>query len=250
LSVLIETMRREGYEFMVSRPKVVTKTNESGETLEPYEIVTVDVENAHVGVVIESLSQRFGRIMDMRGMGTDRTRVEFVIPTRGLIGYRSRFLTETRGTGVFNAVFHKYGPWVGEIPDRTNGALVVQEDCTTVTYALWKLEDRGVFFVGPGTRVYAGQIVGWHTRDNDLVINPGKAKKLTNIRAAGADEKNFIKPHKVLSIEEAIEFINDDELVEFTPHSIRVRKRVLDHNDRKHALLRADKQTQDQRASI
>ncbi|MDP8255817.1 MAG: translational GTPase TypA [Candidatus Alcyoniella australis] len=249
LSVLIETMRREGYEFMVSRPKVVTKTDESGETLEPYEIVTADVQSVHVGTIIESLSQRFGRIINIRDVGEGRTRVEFVVPTRGLIGYRSRFLTETRGTGVFNAVFHEYGPWAGEIADRVNGAMIALEDCTTVAYALWKLEDRGVFFMGSGTKVYAGQIVGWHTRDNDLVINPGKAKRLSNVRSAGADEKNFVKPHKVLSIEEAIEFINDDELVEFTPRSIRVRKRILDHNDRKHANVKADNVTLDQRAS-
>ncbi len=234
LSVLIETMRREGYEFMVSRPKVVLR-EENGKTLEPYEIVIVDVETPHVGPVIESLGQRFGRITNMREVGMGRSRIEFVIPTRGLIGYRAKFLTLTHGTGVLNAVFHEYATWTGEIKDRPNGALIVLEPCTTVTFALWKLEDRGVFFVGPGEKVYAGQIIGAHTRGNDLVINPGRTKKLTNIRAAGSDEKNFLKPHRVLTIEEAIEFINDDELVEFTPQSIRLRKRILDHNDRKKA---------------
>ncbi len=245
LSVLIETMRREGYEFMVSRPKVVTRVDEAGQLLEPYEHVTADVENSHVGAVIESLSQRFGRMTQMRDVGMGRSRVEFVIPTRGLIGYRSKFLTETRGSGVLNAIFAEYAPWAGDLKDRTNGALIAQEDCVTVTYALWKLDDRGVFFVPPGVRVYAGQVIGVHTRDNDLVVNPGKTKKLTNIRAAGSDEKNIMKPHKPLTIEEAIEFINDDELVEFTPKSIRIRKRVLDHNDRKRALVKAGKATEE-----
>ena len=233
LSVLIETMRREGYEFMVSRPKVVIKKDENDKTLEPYEIVIVDIETAHTGAVIESLSQRFGRITNIREVGSGRSRVEFVIPTRGLIGYRSKFLTETHGTGVLSAVFHEYGPWAGEIKDRMNGVLIVLDPCTTVTFALWKLEDRGTFFLGPGEKVYAGQVIGIHTRDKDLVVNPGKHKKLTNIRAAATDEKNILKPRKELTIEDAIEFINDDELVEFTPKSIRLRKRLLSHHERK-----------------
>jgi len=235
LSVLIETMRREGYEFMVSRPKVVLRKNDNGATLEPYEIVIVDVESIHAGTVIESLNQRFGRITNLREVGMGRSRVEFVIPTRGLIGYRPRFMTQTHGTGVINAVFHEYGPWAGDIKDRPVGALVVLDPCTSVIYALWKLEDRGIFFIGPGEKVYAGQVIGAHTRNRDLVVNPGKTKKLTNVRAAATDEKNVFKPHKVLTIEEALDFINDDELVEFTPQSIRLRKRILDHNDRKKA---------------
>ena len=233
LSVLIETMRREGYEIMVSRPKVVLREDKDGNQLEPYEIAIVDIDTTHQGPVIESLSQRFGRITHIRDVGRGRTRIEFIIPTRGLIGYRSKFLTQTRGTGVLNTVFHEYAPLAGEITDRSNGALIVLDSCTTVTFALWKLEDRGVFFVGAGEKVYAGQVIGVHTRTNDLVVNPGKTKKLTNIRASATDEKNVTKPHRVLSIEEAIEFINDDELVEFTPKSIRLRKRILDHNDRK-----------------
>jgi GTP-binding protein len=233
LSVLIETMRREGYEVMVSRPKVVTKEDENQKVTEPYEIVIVDIETVHTGTVIESLGQRFGRVTNMREVGSGRSRIEFVIPTRGLIGYRAKFLTETHGTGVISSVFHEYGPWAGEIKDRQNGALIVLDPCETVTFALWKLEDRGVFFVGPGVRVYAGQVIGQHAKTNDLVINPGKTKKLTNIRASASDEKNVFKPPKEVTIESAIEFINDDELVEFTPKSIRLRKRVLDHNDRK-----------------
>ena len=239
LSVLIETMRREGYEFMVSRPKVVWREDENGRVQEPYELVIVDIQTEHSGTVIESLSKRFGRITNMRDVGKGRSRIEFVIPTRGLIGYRSKFLTETHGTGVLSAVFDSYGPEAGLVKGRTNGVLIALEPCTTVTFALWKLEDRGVFFMGAGEKVYAGQIVGMHTRSNDLVINPGKAKKLTNMRASGSDEKNFIKPHRTLTIEDAIEFINDDELVEFTPKSIRLRKKVLDHNDRKRTEIKS-----------
>ncbi|NLH49692.1 MAG: translational GTPase TypA [Myxococcales bacterium] len=233
LSVLIETLRREGYEFMVSRPKVVTRQDDDGSLLEPYEAVVLDVESAHTGAIIESLSQRYGRVVDIRETGAGRTRLDFIVPTRGLLGYRTKFLNETHGTGVINSVFHHYGPWAGELKDRQNGVLIALEPCTTVTYALWKLEDRGVFFLGPGVPVYAGQIIGLHTRENDLIVNPGKGKKLTNIRAAGADEKNYLTPVKEMTIEEAIELINDDELVEFTPKSIRLRKRVLDHIDRK-----------------
>lgn len=240
LSVLIETMRREGYEFMASRPKVVRRKDKDGRVEEPYELVIVDIETEHTGTVIESLSRRFGRITNMRDVGKDRSRIEFVIPTRGLIGYRSKFMTETHGTGVLNAVFDSYGPESGEIKGRTNGVLIVQEPCSTVTFALWKLEDRGNFFLGAGEKVYAGQIIGMHTRSNDLVINPGKAKKLTNMRASGSDEKNFIKPHKELTIENAIEFINDDEFVEFTPKSIRLRKRILSHTDRKRTEIKAE----------
>jgi GTP-binding protein len=240
LSVLIETLRREGYEFMVSRPKVVTKTADDGTVLEPYEEVVIDLETAHTGTVIESLGQRFGRVAAIRDVGVGRSRIEILIPTRGLFGYRSRFLTDTHGTGVMSAVFHHYGPWAGEIKERANGVMIAQEPCTTVTYALWKLEDRGEFFMGPGVRVYEGQIIGLHTRENDLVVNPGKAKKLTNMRAAGSDEKNFLTPVRDMTIEEAVELINDDELVEFTPKSIRLRKKILDYNERRQAE-RADR---------
>jgi GTP-binding protein len=233
LSVLIETLRREGYEFMVSRPKVVTQEGANGAVLEPYETLVLDIETAHTGTVIESLGQRFGRVTDIREIGAGRSRIELLIPTRGLLGYRSRFLNETHGTGVLSAVFHAYGPWAGDIKDRPNGALIAMEDCTTVTYALWRLQDRGEFFLGPGVPIYAGQIVGLHTRENDVVVNPGKAKKLSNMRASGSDEKNPLVPVRDMSIEEAIELINDDELVEFTPKAIRLRKRVLDHMKRK-----------------
>ncbi|RJO74028.1 MAG: translational GTPase TypA [Myxococcales bacterium] len=233
LSVLIETMRREGYEFMVSRPEVVLRLDEDGRKQEPFESVVADVSNEHTGIVIDALNRRGGRMTGMREIRGDRTRLDFIAPTRGLIGYRSHFLTDTRGLGILSHVFLEYGPYIGPMQGRLTGALVAQDTCTTVTYALWKLQDRGVFFVTTGEHVYAGQVVGECNRSQDIVLNPGKAKKLTNIRAAGADEKNFLKPHRTLSIEEAIEFINDDEYVEFTPKSIRIRKCELEHSKRK-----------------
>jgi len=233
LSVLIETMRREGYEFMVSQPRVVTKEDENGKLMEPYEALTADVESNNTGVVIEALNKRFGRLKDMREMRGGRTRLDFVIPTRGLIGYRSQFMTDTKGTGVLNHVFLEYGPWGGEIKGRSNGVIIAQDPCTAVTFALWNLQDRGMFFITKSDKVYAGQIIGLHNKHRDLIVNPGKGKKLTNMRASAADEKNYLKPHRTFSIEEAIEFINEDELVEFTPESIRLRKRYLDHNERK-----------------
>ncbi len=235
LSVLIETMRREGYEFMVAKPEVVLKIDESGKKLEPYEAVVADVPQDRTGIVIDGLNRRGGRMTSMREMRGGRTRLDFVAPTRGLIGYRSQFMTDTRGLGVLSHVFLEYGQYLGSMQGRNTGALVVQDTCTTVTFSLWKLQDRGVFFVTAGERVYMGQVIGESNRNQDIVINPGKGKKLTNMRAAASDEKNYLKPHKVLTIEEAIEFINEDEYVEFTPKSIRIRKRFLDHNDRKRA---------------
>lgn len=233
LSVLIETMRREGYEFMVSRPDVVLREDAAGRKFEPYEAVVADVNNEHAGVVIDALNRRGGRMKDMRETRGARTRLDFVIPTRGLIGYRSQFMTETRGLGILSHVFLEYGPHLGPMKGRSSGAIVAQDTCVCVTFGLWKLQDRGMFFVTAGERVYAGQVIGEHNRSEDIVVNPGKSKKLTNMRASAADEKNYIKPHRVLSIEDAIGFINDDEYVEFTPKSIRLRKRYLDHNDRK-----------------
>jgi len=240
LSVLIETMRREGYEFMVAKPEVVLKTDENGQKLEPYEAVVADVPQDRVGIVIDGVNKRGGRMSNMRDMRGGRTRLDFVAPTRGLIGYRSQFMTDTRGLGVLSHVFLEYGPYLGPMQGRSTGALIVQDTCTTVTFSLWKLQDRGVFFVTAGEHVYTGQIIGESNRNQDIVINPGKGKKLTNMRAAASDEKNYLKPHKVLTIEEAIEFINEDEYVEFTPKSIRVRKRFLDHNDRKRSERREE----------
>jgi GTP-binding protein len=239
LSVLIETMRREGYELCVSQPQVIVK-EEGGKRLEPYEDVTVDVDEAYVGAVIEKLGSRGGRMVEMAPVGPGRVRIEYVCPSRGLIGYRSEFLTDTRGTGILNHNFKEYGPWAGPLKGRPSGVLIVKDPGETNTYALFYLQERGSLFVGPGLKVYPGQIVGEHSRDNDLVVNPSQAKKLTNIRTTAADEKLFLTPPRLLGLEAALEFINDDELVEVTPKAIRLRKRILDHNARKAAEKRAD----------
>jgi GTP-binding protein len=233
LSVLIETMRREGYELAVSQPKVIFKEGPNGEKLEPYEEVVIDLDEAYAGTVIEELGRRGGRMRDLQPAGTGRTRLEYVCPARGLIGYRSQFLTGTRGTGVLHHNFDHYGPYAGAIKPRPNGVIIAQEQGDTNTYALFYLQERGALFLGPGVKVYGGQIVGIHARDNDLVVNPSKAKKLTNIRTTAADEKLFLTTPRDLTLEAALEFINDDELVEVTPKAIRLRKRVLDHNERK-----------------
>lgn len=233
LSVLIETMRREGFEMCVSQPQVIYREGPDGSKLEPYEDLMVDVDDPYVGVVIEKLGRRAGRMKDMGPAGQGRTRVEFTIPSRGLIGYRSEFLTDTRGTGIINHSFRDYAPYAGPLKGRQNGVLIVQDLGETNTYALYSLQERGILFMGTGERVYPGMIVGQHARDNDLIVNPNKTKKLTNIRTTAADEKLFLTPPRILSLEAALEFINDDELVEVTPKSIRLRKRYLDHNVRK-----------------
>jgi GTP-binding protein len=235
LSVLIETMRREGYELCVSQPQVIFREGEDGVRLEPYEDLLVDVDDAYTGVVIEKLGRRAGRLKEMGPAGPGRTRMEFVIPSRGLIGYRNEFLTDTRGTGILNHSFREYGVYAGPLKGRQNGVLIVQDPGETNTYALFSLQERGVLFMGTGEKVYAGQIVGMHSRDNDLIVNPSKAKKLTNIRTTAADEKLFLTPPRVMTLEAALEFINEDELVEVTPKAIRLRKRILDHNLRKRA---------------
>ncbi|HEX2570065.1 MAG TPA: translational GTPase TypA [Polyangia bacterium] len=239
LSVLIETMRREGYELCVSQPAVIFKDGPSGERLEPYEDVLIDVDEAYTGAVIEKLGGRGGRMTEMSPAEAGRVRMEYILPSRGLIGYRSEFLTDTRGTGILNHSFREYGPHAGAMKSRVNGVLVVQDLGETNTYGLFYLQERGALFLGPGIKVYPGQIVGLHSRDNDLIVNPSKAKKLTNIRTTAADEKLFLTPPRQLSLEEALEFINNDELVEVTPKSIRLRKRILDHNARK----RVEKET-------
>ncbi len=232
LSVLIETMRREGFELCVSQPEVIFH-EEGGQKLEPYEDVLVDVDEAYAGAVIERLSSRGGRMTEMQPAGEGRTRMEFVCPSRGLIGYRNEFLTDTRGTGVLNHNFREYGPYVGPLKGRTAGVLIAQDPGETNTYGLFYLQERGALFLGPQIKVYGGQIVGVHSRDNDLIVNPSKAKKLTNIRTTAADEKLFLTPPRQLTLEQALEFINPDELVEVTPKAIRLRKRILDHNARK-----------------
>lgn len=234
LSVLIETMRREGFELCVSQPQVIFKEGPEGKT-EPYEDLLVDVDEQYVGVVIEKLGRRAGRMKDMGPAGQGRTRIEFVIPSRGLIGYRHEFLTDTRGTGLLNHSFREYGPYAGPLRGRVNGVLIVQDPGESNTYALFYLQERGILFMGTGEKIYPGQIVGMNARDDDLIVNPSKAKKLTNIRTTAADEKLFLTPPRIMSLEAALEFINDDELVEVTPKAIRLRKRILDHNLRKRA---------------
>ncbi len=233
LSVLIETMRREGYELMVSQPQVIFKEGPNGEKLEPYEELVIDLDEAYNGPVIEELGRRGGRMQEMGPAGEGRTRLEYIIPSRGLIGYRSQFLTDTRGTGILNHNFIHYGPYAGTFKGRTNGVLIAQDPGQTNTYALFYLQERGALLLPPGIPVYGGQVVGLHARGNDIIVNPSKAKKLTNIRTTAADEKLFLTPPLNLTLEAALELINEDELVEVTPKSIRLRKRILDHNERK-----------------
>ncbi|MBP6632143.1 MAG: translational GTPase TypA [Kofleriaceae bacterium] len=233
LSVLIETMRREGYELCVSQPQVITQTDDNGKTLEPYEDAVIDLDEAYVGAVVEELGRRLGQMREMRPSSAGRTRLEYRIPARGLIGYRSQFMTDTRGTGVLYTQFAEYGPWAGTVRSRNNGVLIANETGVTNAYALFSLQERGQLFVGPGIDCYPGMVVGIHSRDNDLVVNPNKSKKLTNIRTTAADEKLVLAPPRPVSLEYALEFINDDELVEVTPAAIRLRKAILDHNLRK-----------------
>jgi len=233
LSILIETMRREGYELQVSQPRVIVKRDADGHRTEPYEDVVCECAEPYAGTVIDKLAQRGADLRHMSVEDDGTTRLEFRCPSRGLIGYRSQFLTDTRGTGVIYHTFAEFGPWRGEIRRRQNGALVALEGATTTQYGLFNLQDRGTFFVSPGADVYEGQVIGAHNRDNDLVVNAGREKKLTNIRAAGADEKLLLTPARKLSLEDALEFIDDDELVEVTPKSLRLRKRSLRESDRR-----------------
>lgn len=223
LSILIEKMRREGYEFQVTRPVVIMK-EEGGQMLEPFEELTIDVDENYQGAVIEKLGNLKGQMLEM-GRRNNMTRLLYKVPTRGLIGFRSEFLTLTKGMGIMNYVFAGYGSHAGEIVNRTTGVLVVKEDCSTVAYALFNLQDRGSLFLGPGVKVYKGQIIGEHSRSGDLVVNPARGKKLTNIRAAGSDENVILTPPLTMTLEDCIAFINDDELVEVTPKAIRLRKR-------------------------
>jgi GTP-binding protein len=233
LTILIENMRREGYELAVSRPQVLTKIVE-GEVHEPYEALTVDIEEDHQGAVMEALGARRAELLDM-SLGNGRARLEYRVPARGLIGFQGEFLTLTRGNGLISHIFDGFAAVKGEIPDRHNGVLVSNENGEAVAYALFNLQERGRLFVSPGERLYAGMVIGIHSRDNDLVVNPIRTKKLTNIRAAGKDEAILLTPPIQLTLEYAVEFIADDELVEVTPLSIRIRKRFLSEQDRKRA---------------
>jgi GTP-binding protein len=234
LTILLENMRREGYELAVSRPRVLMR-DIGGERREPYELVTIDLDEQHQGAVMEALGQRRGEFTDMQPDGKGRVRLEYRIPARGLIGFQTEFLNLTRGSGVMSHVFDDYGPVKPEMPERRNGVLISAEEGTAVPYALFNLEPRGRMFVSPGDPVYEGMVIGIHTRDNDLVVNPIKTKKLTNIRAAGKDENVVLTPPIQLTLESAIEFIAEDELVEITPKSIRIRKRYLTEHERRRA---------------
>ena len=233
MGVLIENMRREGFELSISRPQVLMR-EEDGQRLEPIEEVTIDVDDDYSGAVIEKITgARKGDLAEMRPAGAGKTRIVAHVPARGLIGYHGEFLTDTRGTGIMNRVFYGWAPYKGPIPGRRAGVLISMEDGEAVAYALWNLEERGRMFVGPQAKVYQGMIIGEHSRDNDLEVNPLKGKKLTNVRASGSDDAVRLTPHINFSLEEAIAYINDDELVEVTPGSIRLRKRYLDPHERK-----------------
>ncbi|MDO5056034.1 MAG: translational GTPase TypA [Lautropia sp.] len=239
LTILLENMRREGYELAVSRPKPRMRVVD-GERQEPYEQLTMDLEESHQGAVMEILGTRRGELQNMEPDGKGRVRLEYRVPARGLIGFQSDFLNTTRGTGIMSHVFEDYGPWAGEIEGRRQGVLISQDDGGAVAYALWKLQDRGRMFVKPNDALYEGMIIGIHTRDNDLVVNPIREKKLTNVRASGKDEAINLTPPIELTLERAVEFIADDELVEITPKSIRLRKRFLKEHERRRAQREGD----------
>jgi GTP-binding protein len=234
LGILIETMRREGFELTVSRPQVVMKTDEdTGQRLEPIEECIIDVDEQHSGVVVQKLSERKGELLEMRPSGGGRQRLVFKVPTRGLIGYQGELLTDTRGTAVMNRLFNSYAPHKGSIEGRRNGVLLSNGDGEATTYALFYLQPRGSMMIDPQTKVYGGMIIGQHTRDNDLEVNVREGKKLSNVRAAGKDDALLLTPPMKMTLERAMSYIQDDELVEITPISIRLRKRYLDPNERK-----------------
>ena len=241
LGILIETMRREGFELSVSRPKVLLERDARGELMEPIEEVVIDVDQEHTGIVVEKLSSRKGEMVEMRPSGGGRSRLVFHAPTRGLIGYQGELLTDTRGTAVMNRLFHAYEPYRGEIAGRRNGVLISNDQGEAVAYALWNLEDRGPMMIEPGWKVYRGMIIGEHTRGNDLEVNVLKGKKLTNIRTHSKDEAVRLIPPIQMTLEKALAYIGDDELVEVTPKAIRLRKKLLDPNDRKREVRRKER---------
>jgi len=234
LAVLIETMRREGFELSISRPRVVYQYDpETGARLEPIEEAVIDVDEEYSGVVVEKLSARKGDLMDLRSSGSGKQRITFHIPSRSLIGYHGEFMTDTRGTGVINRLFHGYAPYKGAIQSRRNGTLISLNSGKAVAYALWNLEDRGPMFIKPGQPVYGGMIIGEHAKGNDIEVNPIKGKQLTNIRASGKDDAVALTTPIEMNLDKAISYIDDDELVEVTPKSVRLRKRYLDPHERK-----------------
>ena len=236
LAILMETMRREGYEFQVSRPRVVTRATESGQLQEPYEEAVVEVPSEMVGTVIEKLGSRKGEMIEMRPMGdSGTTRLRFSVPARGLFGYRSEFLTDTRGEGILHHNFHSWNDWAGQLTGRSRGVLVADRQGKAVGFALFGLQERGTLFIRPGEEAYAGMIVGENARPGDMDVNVSKEKKLTNMRTTASDENIKLEPRRLITLELGLEFIEDDELIEVTPEAIRVRKRILDANQRKKA---------------
>jgi GTP-binding protein len=248
LSILMETMRREGYEFQVSRPRVITREGPNGEKLEPYEELAIDVPEEYLGAVIEKLGPRRAELIEMKNPGQGVVRMLYRIPARGLFGYRSEFLTDTRGTGIMHHRFLEYGRWAGPLSGRKRGTLVAMESGVAVAFALFNLSDRGTLFIGPGTPVYEGMIIGENSRPGDLDVNPMKEKKLTNMRTTASDENIQLEPPRELTLEGALEYIEDDELIEVTPQSIRLRKRMLKTNDRKKISREAKRERE--RASL
>jgi GTP-binding protein len=244
----METMRREGYEFQVSRPRVITKEGANGERLEPYEELMLDIPEEFLGAVIEKLGPRRGEMIDMRNPGQGMVRLMFRIPARGLFGYRSEFLTDTRGTGIIHHRFLEYGPWAGPLSGRTRGTLVSMEKGVVVAFALFTLQERSTLFVGPGEPVYEGMIIGENARPGDMDVNPTREKKLTNMRSKGSDENIQLEPPRELTLEAALEYIEDDELIEVTPKSIRLRKRFLGSSERKRLSREAKRERE--RASM
>jgi len=233
LGVLIENMRREGFELAVSRPRVLFKEDENGNKLEPIEELVVDVDDEFSGSVVEKVAARKGEMVDMKPSGGGKTRITFKVPSRGLIGYQGEFLTDTKGTGIMNRLFDSYQPYKGELAFKRNGSLISNDSGSATGYALYNLQDRGVMFIGAGEKVYTGMIIGQNAKSNDLEVNIIKGKQLTNVRASGTDEAIRLTPPKKLTLEDMITYINDDELVEVTPKSLRLRKLYLDSNERK-----------------
>jgi GTP-binding protein len=234
LAILIEQMRREGFELLVSKPRVIIKEI-NGEKCEPMEHVVFDVPDQYVGTITEKMGLRKGFMTNMNNKGSGRVRLEFTVPSRGLIGYRSEFLTDTKGMGLMNTIFAGYQPWKGEILGRMNGALIADRPGESVAYGLYHLEPRGRLFIGAGINCYEGMVIGEHAKDNDLIVNASREKKLTNMRSSGADEAIKLTPPDAMTLEKAMEWIKDDELIEVTPKSIRLRKRFLNPNERKRA---------------
>jgi len=233
LGILMETMRREGYEFQVSRPRIIPREGPNGERLEPYEELMIDCPEGYLGVVMEKLGPRRAELLDMKNPGVGMVRMRFKIPARGLLGYRSEFLTDTRGTGVMHHRFFEYGRWAGPLSGRSRGVMVADREGVAVAFALFNLQERGTMFVKPGDAVYEGMIVGENARTGDMDVNPSKEKKLTNMRTTASDEMIMLEPPRLVTLELALEYIEDDELIEVTPSSIRLRKRALGATERR-----------------